>query len=383
MHQEDYNIKKELITKYNEQFNELQMCNSKLKIRENQLEENSKTIMSLNNEIKHIIEEKEIIKKEADYYKEQYLALKELHNALLHDKEAPKNTQQGHLEGGESKYEIIRFPHDDFIVKKLEDELAAYKAYITNEINSYSNVTNQIISQLTQIITADKAITLQIYGSFATGLCLPNSDIDFVIDTGKNIEAWEAKQILHSIVPLLIKHTEICCSAELINASTMPVLKMICSPELHSIKIDITVKNSLHKGLECVEIIKEYQKQYPQLNSVILPLKNMLRIAKLNNPYTGGISSYALILMLVDYLQRSGCGERLRSSELLLNFLYGYGNTMIPFKIEPLLPSKVKPDPKIYEVTLSNTPIIYDPLVSGNNVSKSAYYFHIIQVFQL
>ena len=242
-----------------------------------------------------------------------------------------------------------------------------------------------LIKALSNIIVTEKpGVTISIYGSYATGLCLPYSDIDLVIDIGKNIELWESATILQSLEPVILKHTDICSSAEVIKASTMPVLKMVSSLDYKSLNIDITLKNSIHKGIECVDLVKGYLKQYTQLTVVLPPIKNMLKIAKLNNPYTGGLSSYALILMFVDLLQRTGCGEALKPSELLLNFLYSYGNAVYQFRIDPSPPFvKEKMEPKNYEVGMPNVPLIYDPLLSGNNVSKTAYKFPLIQVHRL
>ena len=57
-------------------------------------------------------------------------------------------------------------------------------------------------------------------------------------------------------------------------------------------------------GLNNVAMIKAYGKTYPFLPPLFLVLKQFLVCRDLNEVYTGGVSSYALILMIVSFLQK-------------------------------------------------------------------------------
>jgi DNA polymerase sigma len=56
----------------------------------------------------------------------------------------------------------------------------------------------------------------------------------------------------------------------------------------------------------------------------------MLKVSRLNDPYTGGISSYALLLMIVAFLQSKGLMKKMDNQtnlgKILLEFLMFYGN---------------------------------------------------------
>lgn len=67
--------------------------------------------------------------------------------------------------------------------------------------------------------------------------------------------------------------------------------------------IDISIQDIKHYGLKCVDLVKEYLKEYEALEPLIFSLKNLLKMADLNDPYKGGVSSYGLILMIVSFLQ--------------------------------------------------------------------------------
>jgi non-canonical poly(A) RNA polymerase PAPD5/7 len=57
-----------------------------------------------------------------------------------------------------------------------------------------------------------------------------------------------------------------------------------------------------HNGLECVRLVKEFLAENEVIEPLILVLKHFLKTANLNDPYIGGISSYALFLMIVSFL---------------------------------------------------------------------------------
>jgi len=45
------------------------------------------------------------------------------------------------------------------------------------------------------------------------------------------------------------------------------------------------MQDSKHFGLKCVELVKSYVKEYEALEPLTLSLKNLLKQAKLNNPF--------------------------------------------------------------------------------------------------
>jgi len=54
--------------------------------------------------------------------------------------------------------------------------------------------------------------------------------------------------------------------------------------------------------MECVKLVQEYLAENQVIEPLILVLKQMLKVWGYNDPYTGGLSSYALFLMIVSYL---------------------------------------------------------------------------------
>jgi non-canonical poly(A) RNA polymerase PAPD5/7 len=50
--------------------------------------------------------------------------------------------------------------------------------------------------------------------------------------------------------------------------------------------IDISLQDGKHYGLKCVELVKSFMKDYEALEPLIFALKNILKNANLNDPYT-------------------------------------------------------------------------------------------------
>ena len=69
------------------------------------------------------------------------------------------------------------------------------------------------------------------------------------------------------------------------------------------INIDISLISDNHNGLNCVDLVKKYLEESSLIEPLILVLKQMLKVWGFNDPYHGGLSSYALFLMIVSFLQ--------------------------------------------------------------------------------
>ena len=135
-----------------------------------------------------------------------------------------------------------------------------------------------------------------------------------------------------------------------VENATVPVVKASChinnmaggqqwaqNPALEKYKyfldqpfnIDITQMTDHHNGLDCVKIVKEFLAENEVIEPVILVLKQFLKACSFNDPYFGGLSSYALFLMIVSFLQSQQHPKEISKVNLgriLLSFLSFYGN---------------------------------------------------------
>ena len=77
-------------------------------------------------------------------------------------------------------------------------------------------------------------------------------------------------------------------SVSIIKGASMPVIKLECKEEMNLTRVDISVKDSRHKGLECVQIVRQYIKHYGALEKLLLVLKYIFKLGGLNDPYLVG-----------------------------------------------------------------------------------------------
>jgi DNA polymerase sigma len=71
-----------------------------------------------------------------------------------------------------------------------------------------------------------------------------------------------------------------------IDTAVIPIIKITATEEFNSMQMDISLQDGKHYGLKCVELVKSYMNEYEALEPLIFGLKNLLKNANLNDPYT-------------------------------------------------------------------------------------------------
>jgi hypothetical protein len=181
---------------------------------------------------------------------------------------------------------------------------------------------------------------VQMYGSHVSNLCLPNSDLDFVIclpAVHKNAPAvtpgvLEGRNAINETWQKLLARNlkgESWIdprSIKIIERTAVPVIKVSTKDAVAKVlQLDISFDGPGHHGLEAIEMVKFFMEEFPPLRPLMLVLKQFLLDRGLLTAYTGGLSSYCLFLMLTRYLQEqsSSWGD---VGSLLMGFLDFFGN---------------------------------------------------------
>lgn len=110
----------------------------------------------------------------------------------------------------------------------------------------------------------------------------------------------------------------------------------------------------------------------------------------MNDPYQGGLTSYALVLMIVAFLQMKLMNKfqiGVQSPNLgilFIQFLSWYSNLdYINTEIRPQPPSMEVFQTPFIQLQSDATPsgiLVVDPLNANNNVARSTYKFHFLKV---
>ena len=162
---------------------------------------------------------------------------------------------------------------------------------------------------------------LEVFGSFATGLYLPTSDIDAVIlDSNCSSPADGLRALAAALTRGSVGH-----KIALVAKARIPIVKFEERLSAHLFDISFDVTN----GSTAAEWMRQQMCALPPLRPLSLVLKAFLQQRELNEVYTGGVGSYALTVMLVAHLRtHPGFGEEPNLGVLLLDFLELYGRQL-------------------------------------------------------
>ncbi|XP_045512533.1 non-canonical poly(A) RNA polymerase protein Trf4-1-like [Pieris brassicae] len=256
----------------------------------------------------------------------------------------------------------------------LHEEIEHFFMYMSPTETEHL-VRSTVVSRIrSAILSLWPQARVEIFGSFRTGLYLPTSDIDLVvIGQWEKLPLWTLER---ELVNQDIAEKE---SIKVLEKATVPIVKM--TDKYSDVKVDISFNMS--SGVKSAELIKQFKEKYPVLSRLVMVLKQFLLQRDLNEVFTGGISSYSLILMCISFLQLHPRPERLRQTHnlgvLLIEFfeLYGrkfnYVKTAIRVKNGGSYLSKDELQKEMNDGHRPSLLCIEDPLTPGNDIGRSSY----------
>ena len=286
-----------------------------------------------------------------------------------------------------NKYLTILNPeiNKELIYSQLRTDLIDFMNYVHKQNAKLELTIEKINSLIEQSVleSLGEEYHLQMYGSRATKLCLPWSDIDYVISYTINRHK-DPLLILYEYLYTIPNRFFV--DMKYISGASVPVLKIYTNNEFHKISLDISMENQEHHGEECVNYIKKKINEFEVLTPMTFALKNILQKAFLNDPYKGGLSSYGVILLIIHFLivqKKMGNDISMNNlGKLFYDILYYYGND---YEIHnPIIIDENVDYQKIlffHQFQLFKEEIILvDPLNISNNVAKNTRQYKNIQL---
>ncbi|KAH8406972.1 hypothetical protein KR222_002136, partial [Zaprionus bogoriensis] len=213
-------------------------------------------------------------------------------------------------------------------VVALHREIEHFYNYITCTPTEYMMRVKAIYRIEKVVLSTWPEACIEVFGSFRTGLNLPISDIDIVV----NGFYWHGAPF-QELKNVLIAQG-VAESVSVLDKASVPVVKF--TDRVSQVKFDISFNTST--GVKAAELVKRFIKQFPELPKLVMVLKQFLMLQGLNEVYSsGGISSYALTLMCISFLQlqtpeAKAIKNDSRLGKLLLKFLDYYGRKFDYFK---------------------------------------------------
>ena len=184
----------------------------------------------------------------------------------------------------EKKFSTQKY-EDKYIIKCLQKDILDFQEYTKDQIKKNKIILDDLLKFIQQAVNDSiPEFELKLYGSHATSLCLPWSDLDIVL-INKRVAFSNNYAVLQNLYLALIDKPWK-KSIKLIDSALIPIIKITANEEYNSMQMDISIQDGKHFGLKCVELVKSFMNEFEALEPLIISLKNLLKNANLNDPYT-------------------------------------------------------------------------------------------------
>lgn len=228
-------------------------------------------------------------------------------------------------------------------------------------------------------------VRVSVFGSLRTRLFLPTSDIDVLVEC----DEWKDSNVMARCMQETANHLEevgLAKSVAVFSDAFVPIVKMVEKDTL--VNVDISFNTA--QGVKAADYIEKVKEEFPVVEPLILVLKQFLILRRLNTTYTGGLSSYGLILMLINFLHHYGMPVRRKHvyspevnlGELLMRFFEVYsqevnyecvGISVVDMRYTP---KELRRDGGDKKPALLS---IEDPLLITNEVGRSSFNYALVR----
>ena len=394
--EEAYNEHNKLLLELNTVNNEAKSINNEIDSYSNQIKEleskNSNDIININIQKNAENSMMDILLSE-----ENFLDLKSCHNELI------KNEDYLNKKFSEEIFD------ENQIKSNLVKDIIDFQKYTKNGIKKKQKSISHIRSSLQEILELnDFDYTVNVFGSYATGLCLPWSDLDLIlISKNQNMKNNNSIVKLQEIMGILENIEWVNTPLLITDYYAFPFITFSTDQDHEYMKVNLAIQDKKNNGYKCVKLIHEFIISYKNLEPLTLVVKQLMKCSNTlfslsnylyysNN--SEALNSYSIILMIVYFLQIQLMGNMRRTveminnpdnlGELFINFLLYYVNFDFNEKnyifVRTGLKDSLENDDYLHLNSFMSKLIIIDPLDHKNNVSLKTTQFRNIQfIFRL
>jgi len=200
----------------------------------------------------------------------------------------------------------------EMLQRQIGEELRSFTSDCWRVMELRRGQYETIIASIGNILNATAPGVIAVpYGSYVTGLALPQSDLDLVLvdeSTDDHVRNLHSDGILQRLAERLKMETWV-GALKIIITAVVPVIKFVASLSLSNgercvVPVDITVRSKDHTGIAGVGFVKTMAKNIPHIIPVTLFLKKCLRERELGDPFSGGLASYGIFLLVTSVALR-------------------------------------------------------------------------------
>ncbi|CAD6186160.1 unnamed protein product [Caenorhabditis auriculariae] len=233
-------------------------------------------------------------------------------------------------------------------------------------------------------------VRISMFGSLLTNLFLPSSDIDVLVECAE----WgqPTTDILEKTGDSL-KSSGLAESISVYKDAFVPIVKMID----RDTRLSLDISFNTVQGVRAAQFYDKVKDEFPVIEPLVLVLKQFLHHRSLNQTFTGGLSSYGLILMLVNFFQiyalplrrKHAYDEGVNLGELLIRFFEVYSQEFnyvdVAINVSKMRYEKKRRQEGPKAPRSPGCLSVQDPLLScvycgGNDVGRSTYNYNRVAV---
>lgn len=210
----------------------------------------------------------------------------------------------------------------------LDSEIGAFVRYIKPTAEEGS-VRKQFVVILQRLVdTLWRGARVDVFGSTATGLHLPQGDIDLVVQLPKKHTQIPLSTSLHQLRHALLQEGFVHGNnIKVITNCKVPIVKFTSSPLLGALLVDISFNST--NGPEGAKKMKEMLTKLEsavalRATTLVYLLKFFMERRRLSEVRVGGLSGMTLFCMIISYFQVSARAKASASDDLI-GFFYHYG----------------------------------------------------------
>ncbi|SGZ38308.1 related to Poly(A) RNA polymerase protein 1 [Hanseniaspora guilliermondii] len=213
---------------------------------------------------------------------------------------------------------------EEDVSSQLNTEVSAFVKYISpskEEILKRNKALTRLCDAVKQLWSDAELLP---FGSFATDLYLPESDIDCcVLSEFKN---KNHKSCLYELASFL-KYKKLASNVEVIANARIPIIKFVESES--GINFDVCFEQS--GGITVAKMVSGWITEITGLRELVLVVKQFLSSRRLNNVRFGGIGGFSMVCLCYSFLKlhpkiSAKCIDPLQNlGTLLIEFFELYG----------------------------------------------------------
>lgn len=183
--------------------------------------------------------------------------------------------------------------------QQLHREMMAFERWIapTKEEHQSRKMVIRLIRNA--IHSQWKDAEVHSFGSQDTELYLPQGDIDLVV-VSRAMDLQRRENVLRAMAACL-RRNNLATDVQVIAKAKVPIIKFVCTHGRYRCDISVNQTN----GLKAADWVNEQQDKVPAIRPLIMLTKHLLQQRGMSEVYTGGLGSFSVILLVVNFMQVS------------------------------------------------------------------------------